>query len=155
MVGRQLYGAAFVLGTLAFAVAFALGIVQSWQHDHRLPELSYDELGQAREASAFGDVDVAARQLRTYAALQPSKYDVWLRLGQFLQGHGDVAGAIEAYVHATGAIPAPAEAFEHLAILHYQRGELDAARANAKIALEHGRTLPREVVRGLGIEGAP
>jgi cytochrome c-type biogenesis protein CcmH/NrfG len=154
MVARPLYGSAFLVGTLAFAVAIALGIVQAWQHGGRLPELPYDELGQARDASALGDVTAAARQLRTYAAMQPAKPDVWMRLGQFLQAHGDAAGAIDAYEHAAESVAAPAEADQQLAVLLFQRGDLEAARAHAAVATEYGLTLPPEVRRGLGLEGA-
>lgn len=154
MFARPVYGTTFVVGTLAFVAAFALGIAQAWQHGGFLPALPYDELGQARDAAALGDVDAAARQLRTYAALQPAKADGWMRLGQFLQAHGDAAGAIDAYEHAAGSVGGPAEADRQLAILQFARGDLEAARAHAEVAVEYGLTLPAEVRRGLGMRDA-
>jgi cytochrome c-type biogenesis protein CcmH/NrfG len=151
MVARTLYGTAFAVGVAVFLGSFAAGFVESWQHGHWFPELAYDELGQARDASALGDVGAAERQLRTYAALQPDKSDGWLRLAQFLQATGDSAEAIVAYERATLGIPAPVVAHQQLAILYARSGNLDAARPHADLVLQNGVALPPDVRAALGL----
>jgi tetratricopeptide (TPR) repeat protein len=151
VVPRTPYGAAFALGVAVFLGSFAVGIVQSWQHGHVMPELPYDELGQARDASALGDAAAAERELETYAALQPGKWDAWLRLGQFRQAMGNKAGAITAYERAVAIIPAPLPAHQQLAILYARSGELEAARPHADVAIANGITLPPDVLASLGL----
>ncbi len=151
MLARRPYRIAFVVGTAAFALAVALGIVDAWRDGKRLPELPYDELAQARDASARGDNDVAARQLRMYAALQPAKADGWMRLGRFLQTTGDAPGAIAAYERACSTTPVPAEAYEQLALLYWSTGSRELALARARVAEQHGVTFPPDFRRGVGL----
>lgn len=150
MLARQVSRLAFVVGTAAFAVAIALGIADAWRHDGSLPGLPYDELAQARDASALGDLDGAARQLRTYAALQPARAEGWMRLGQFLKSNGDEAGAIDAYERALTTTPVPAEAYGQLAVLYWKTGAQDLARARARVALQNGVTFPPDFRSSLG-----
>jgi DNA-binding SARP family transcriptional activator len=150
MAASAFYRVTFGLGLAVFAAAFALGLAQTWRGGAYVPALAYDELGQAREALALGDVDAVTRQLRTYAALQPAKADGWMRLAQFLQSQGDRRGAIEAYERAAAAIPAPAVAYQQLAILYSQDGELERARERGVVAERNGAALPPDVRQALG-----
>ena len=144
------YRATFALGVAVFAATFALGLAQTLEGRAYDPGLRYDELGQAREALALGDPQAAARQLYTYAALQPAKADGWMRLGDFRQTRGDRHGAIEAYERAAACIPAPAVAYQQLAILYQQEGDLDRARERGAVAERNGAPLPPEVRAALG-----
>ena len=92
---------------------------------------------------------------RDHRVSTSAKADGWMRLGQFLQAHGDAAGAIEAYERAAASVGGPAEADRQLAILQFARGDLQAARAHAEVAVEYGLALPAEVRRGLGVGDAP
>lgn len=151
MLARNVYRLAFIVGTAVFVAAFALGVADAWRHGGRLPELPYDELAQARDASAQGDVAGAARQLRTYAALQPAKADGWMRLGQFLQAMGDAPGAIDAYERALTTTPVPVEAYEQLALLYWARGDRDLALARARVAEAQGVTFAPDFRSKVGL----
>ena len=151
MLPRPLYHAVFALGVTIFVGAFGIGIMQSWRSTGRLPELPYDELGQGRDALALGDLETAKRQLRTYALLQPDKADGWLRLGHFLQGNDDRRGAIEAFERSLYVLPQPLAAFQALAVLYFEEGDLEEARRYAQTALQNGAALPPDVRQGLGL----
>ena len=151
MLPRTLYRAVFALGVAIFVGAFGIGVMQSWRSTGRLPELPYDELGQGRDALALGDVATAERQLRTYALLQPDKADGWIRLGQFLQGQDDRRGAIKAFERSLYVLPQPLAAFQSLAVLYYQEGDVAQARRYAQTALQNGANLPPDVRQGLGL----
>ncbi len=151
MFPRALYHPAFALGLIVFVAAFGLGIMQAWRSNGWIPELPFDELGQAREATSVGDLTVAERQLRTYASLQPEKVDVWLRLGQFLQGTGDRQGAIVAYQRALGILPTPLAAHQALAVLYLQEGDVGRAREHAQIVLSNGGAFAPDVRQALGL----
>jgi tetratricopeptide (TPR) repeat protein len=155
MVPRGVYGTAFALGVAVFLGAFAAGVVQSWQQGHWVPALPYDELGQARDAVALGDVAAAERELKTYAALQPGMADVWVRLGQFQQLTGKPDEAIVAYERALTILPPPVAAHQQLAVLYARKGDLAAARPHAEIVLENGVALPPDVLQQLGLQRPP
>ena len=143
---RVLYRAAFVVGVAAFFGAFVLGSVQSWRADGMLPELRIDALGQARAASAVGDRETALRELRAYASIDHGRDDGWMRLGNYLwKTMGDREGAIGAFEQAARMLPAPVEAHQALAILYHEDGQIEAARAHARIAQQNGAELPPDV----------
>jgi cytochrome c-type biogenesis protein CcmH/NrfG len=148
---RALYRPTFALGVTVFVTAFVLGIMQAWRSNGWIPELPFDELGQAREATSVGDLAAAEHQLRTYAALQPEKVDVWLRLGQFLQGTGNRRGAIDAYERALTILPTPLAAHQQLAILYVQEGDVPRAREHAEIVLKNGGGFAPDVRQALGL----
>lgn len=151
MVPRAVYATAFALGVAVFLGSFAVGIVQSWQQGRWIPELPYDELGQARDAAALGNVEAAEHELETYAAIQPENADGWLRLGQFRQAMGDASGAIEAYERAVRILPAPLEAHQQLAVLYARAGNAEAARPHAMLVLQNRVALPPDVRASLGL----
>lgn len=151
MVPRPFYRAVFALGVATFLSAFGLGVLQAWRTSGRPPELLYDELGEGRDATAAGDLATAERQLRTYALLQPEMSDGWVRLGQFLQKKGDRPGAIAAFERALQILPQPIYAYQALAILYYQEGDVPRARELARFALEHGGKFTPEVHQALDL----
>jgi tetratricopeptide (TPR) repeat protein len=73
-----------------------------------------------------------------------------MRLAQFLQSRGDRRGAIEAYERAAVSIPAPAVAYQQLAILYHQEGDLERARERGAVAEQNNAPLPPDVRQALG-----
>lgn len=136
-----------------FSAVFGLGVVQSWRQSGTIPDLDPDRLVEARALLLTGETTRAIAQLRMYADIESRRPDSWLRLGQALTSVGESAQAIEALERSVQLLPAPVEAHQQLAVLYYQAGQLERARAHARIVLRVGAQLPEAVRKGLAQPG--
>jgi tetratricopeptide (TPR) repeat protein len=138
-----------------FSTVFALGIVQSWRQQGTIPDLDPDRLVEARALLLRGETARAIDQLAMYADIEPRRPDSWLRLGQALASVGESTRAIEALERSVQQLPAPVEAHQRLAVLYYEAGQLERARAHAQIVLRVHAPLPAAVLQGLALPSPP
>jgi len=143
------------LSTGLFTTMFGLGVAQSWRQQGTIPDLDPDRLVEARNLLLAGDTTRAIAQLAMYADIESRRPDSWLRLGQALASVGESARAIEALERSVQLLPAPVEAHQQLAVLYYQAGQVDRARAHAQIVLRVGARLPEDVLQGLALPAPP
>jgi tetratricopeptide (TPR) repeat protein len=88
-------------------------------------------------------------EARSLTEIQPRNLGAFLALARALADAGRDAEAIGAYESALALGPVPPVAHAQLARLYWKRGDLEAARAQARLAQQRGVTLSEEFLRAL------
>jgi cytochrome c-type biogenesis protein CcmH/NrfG len=152
---RLAYRIAFAIGVAAIAVGVGAGFAQAWRRTGRPPGLLVDPLVAAQERFAGRDAERWTREARSLTAIQPYNPAAFLALGRALSDQKRIGPAIRAYETALARGPVPPVAHAQLARLYYRHGDLDAARAQARLAQGRGVALSDEFQRAIGLRRAP
>jgi cytochrome c-type biogenesis protein CcmH/NrfG len=145
------YRVAFAIGVGALGISLGLGFAHALWQGARPPGLLVDPLVEAQREFAGRDPERWIQEARSLTEIQPRNQGAYLALGRGLSDAERIPEAIGAYeaALALGAVPPVAHA--QLARLYYQRGDLDAARAQARLAQSRGVSLSDAFLRALGL----
>lgn len=143
------YRAAFALGLAIFAASVAAGVFEAWRAGGALPALVADPLLLARDSFAGRDPERWIAEARSLTEIQPRNLGAFLALARALADAGRDAEAIGAYESALALGSVPPVAHAQLARLYWKRGDLEAARAQVRLAQQRGVTLSEEFLRAL------
>ena len=149
MATRIGYRVAFAIGVGAFGVSLGLGFAQALRRSGRPPALLVDPLVEAQREFAGSDPERWIGEARSLTEIQPRNLGAFLALARALADAGRGADAIGAYESALALGPVPPVAHAQLARLYWQRGDLEAARAQVRLAQQRGVTLSEEFLRAL------
>ena len=142
------------IGVAAFGTSTALGLASALQTTGRPPGLLVDPLIEAQQEFAGRDRERWIHEARSLTEIQPHNLGAFLALGRALADAERDAAAIRAYETALTLGSVPPVAHAQLARLYLRTGDLESARAQARLAQEGGASLSAEFLRALGA-GAP
>jgi cytochrome c-type biogenesis protein CcmH/NrfG len=147
------YRLCFWLGVGGMASLIVAGIASQWIATGSPPSLEQHPVQRALAETLESDSARRISEHRAYAAIQPRDAKAFMKLGTTLAHNGDDAEAMRAFETAISLHPVPAGAHSKLATLYFRTGRVDAAREQARIALERGAAVNPGLLRKLGIQG--
>jgi len=146
------YRVAFAIGVGALGVSLALGFVYSLWQSARPPGLLVDPLVEAQREFSGRDPERFIDEARSLTEIQPRNQGAYLALGRGLSEAKRIDAAIGAYEAALALGGVPPLAHAQLARLYYERGDLDAARAQGRLAQSGGVSFSEAFLRAIGLE---
>jgi cytochrome c-type biogenesis protein CcmH/NrfG len=149
------YRIVFAIGVAALALAVGSGFVDAWRRTGQPPGVLVDPLGAAQERFSDRDPERWIREARSLTAIQPYNPAGFLALGRALADRKQIGAAIRAYETALARGPVPPATHVQLARLYYRSGDLDAARAQARLARDRGVSFSDGFLRAIGLHAAP
>lgn len=149
------YRGAFAIGAAGFLASALAGIAFELASRNRLPPPRIEPLALAERALAEGDLERAADEYTTLAAIEVRQAEGLLQLGRIRERQGDLRGATRAWDAALARPPTPPRLHARLAWLHARLGETEEARRHARAALRRGIPLAPALLQQLGLEPRP
>jgi Flp pilus assembly protein TadD len=147
------YRLCFWLGSGGMAALVVAGLASQWIATGTPPSLEQHPLERALAETLESDSAGRIAEHRAYAAIQPRDAKAFMKLGTTLAHNGDDAEAVRAFETAISLRPVPAGAHSKLATLYFRTGRIDAAREQARIAVERGAAVNPGLLRKLGVKG--
>ncbi len=154
MVVRIAYRIVFAIGVAALGASLGLGLAQALRRSGRPPPILADPLVRAQREFAGRDAERWIAEARSLTEIQPRNVGAFLALGRALSEDRRLGPAIRAYERALALGPVPPIAHAQLARLYYRRGDLEAAREQARLAQRRGVSLSGAFLHELGLGGA-
>ena len=151
MATRIGYRVAFAIGVGALGVGLGLGFAQALWRSGRPPALLVDPLVEAQRKFETGDPERWIEEARSLTEIQPRNLGAYLALGRGLSDAGRIDEAIGAYQTALALGAVPPVAHGQLARLYYRRGDLEAARAQVRLAQARGVSFSDDFLRAVGL----